>query len=75
MVLELRVGGCRVSQGGRTPSRWRPKGQLSCRGLPARFAVREETFSRETTERIRRMVHGEARPVRSISMEVFSYAS
>ncbi len=34
----------------------------------------EETFSRETTERIRRMVHGEAKPIKSISMDVFAYA-
>ena len=27
----------------------------------------EETFSHETTERIRQMVHGEAKPVKSIS--------
>jgi HTH-type transcriptional regulator / antitoxin MqsA len=34
----------------------------------------EATFSRETTERIRRMVHGEAQPVRAVAMEVFAYA-
>ena len=34
----------------------------------------EETFSRETTERIRQMVHGEAKPVKSISKEVFTFA-
>jgi HTH-type transcriptional regulator/antitoxin MqsA len=33
----------------------------------------EETFSRETTEEIRRMVHGEAKPVRSICMDVFTF--
>ncbi len=45
--------------------------------IPARVCQRcgEETFSRETTERIRRMVHGEPKPVRSISMDVFHYAS
>ncbi len=43
--------------------------------IPAMVCVRcgEETFSRETTERIRRMVHGEAKPVKSVSMEVFTY--
>lgn len=43
--------------------------------IPAMVCVRcgEETFSRETTERIRRMVHGEAKPVKSISMEVFTF--
>ena len=33
----------------------------------------EETFSSETTEEIRRMVHGEATPVRSICMDVFTF--
>jgi len=33
----------------------------------------EETFSRETTERIRRMVQGEAKLVKSVSMEVFNF--
>ena len=45
-------------------------------GIPARVCARcgEATFSRETTERIRRMVHGEARPVRAVPIEVFAYA-
>ncbi|MBI5309002.1 MAG: YgiT-type zinc finger protein [Planctomycetes bacterium] len=44
--------------------------------IPAVVCVRcgEETFSRETTERIRQMVHGEAKPARSISMDVFTFA-
>ncbi len=43
--------------------------------IPAIVCCRcsEETFSRETTERIRRMVHGEAKPIKSISMDVFAY--
>ena len=32
----------------------------------------QATFSRETTEKIRRMVHGEAEPVRSIQVDVFA---
>lgn len=35
----------------------------------------EETFSRETTERIRMMLHGDAKPIKSISVDVFSYES
>lgn len=44
--------------------------------IPAVVCVRcgEETFSRKTTERIRRMVHGEAKPVKLISMEIFTFA-
>jgi YgiT-type zinc finger domain-containing protein len=44
--------------------------------IPAYVCARcgEATFSRETTERIRRLVHGEARPVRSVALEVFAYA-
>ena len=34
----------------------------------------ETTFSRETTKKIRRMVHGEARPVKSIQVDVFAFA-
>jgi len=45
-------------------------------GIPASICRRcgEVTCSRETTERIRRMVHGEAQPVRAVVMEVFTYA-
>lgn len=44
--------------------------------IPAQVCTRcgETAFSRQTTERIRRMVHGDATPVKSVSMEVFSYA-
>lgn len=31
-------------------------------------------FARETTEKVRRMVHGEAKPIKSISLDVFAYA-
>ncbi|MBF0539900.1 MAG: YgiT-type zinc finger protein [Nitrospirae bacterium] len=33
----------------------------------------DETFSRETTEKIRRMVLGEAAPLKSITINVFAY--
>ncbi len=33
----------------------------------------EEVFSRETTERIRVMLHEGNQPVRSVSLDVFSY--
>jgi HTH-type transcriptional regulator / antitoxin MqsA len=33
----------------------------------------EESFSRETTERIRLMLHGETQPLKSISVDVFTY--
>ena len=32
----------------------------------------EAVFSRETTEKIRRMVHGEGRPVKTVPMDVFA---
>lgn len=43
--------------------------------IPASVCARcgETTLSRETTERIRRMVHGDARPVRAEVVEVFAY--
>ena len=44
--------------------------------VPATVCTRcgEATFSRETTERIRRMLHGEAKPVRAEVLEVYTYA-
>jgi HTH-type transcriptional regulator / antitoxin MqsA len=34
----------------------------------------EEVFSRETTEKIRVMLHNENKPIRSVSLDVFSYS-
>ncbi|MCI0698216.1 YgiT-type zinc finger protein [candidate division KSB1 bacterium] len=44
--------------------------------IPALVCERcgEKTFSRETTERIRRMIHGDSKPVKSVSIDVFAYA-
>jgi HTH-type transcriptional regulator / antitoxin MqsA len=44
-------------------------------GIPATVCARcgEATFSREATERIRRMLHGEAKPVRAETLDVFTY--
>jgi HTH-type transcriptional regulator/antitoxin MqsA len=33
----------------------------------------EMIFSRKTTEKIRQMIHGKAKPMKSVSMDVFSY--
>jgi hypothetical protein len=33
----------------------------------------EPVFSRDTTERVRRMVHCEAKPITSVQMDVFAY--
>ena len=43
--------------------------------IPAQVCDRcgEEVFSRETTERIRAMLHGTNEPVRSVSLDVFSF--
>jgi len=45
--------------------------------IPATRCARcgDETFSRATTERIRRMVHGEAAPMKSVPLNVFAYSS
>ena len=45
-------------------------------GVPARVCDRcgDATFARETTESIRRMVHGAKRPPRRVNMDVFAYA-
>ena len=44
--------------------------------IPARVCEHcgEAAFSRETTERIRQMVHGAARPVKTVPMDVFAMA-
>jgi YgiT-type zinc finger domain-containing protein len=44
--------------------------------IPASVCARcgEATFTLETTERIRRMVRGEGRPVRAEMVDVFEYA-
>ncbi len=43
--------------------------------IPVQVCVQcgEMTFSRATTERVRRMVHGEAQPVGTIELDVFAY--
>jgi HTH-type transcriptional regulator/antitoxin MqsA len=44
--------------------------------IPAQVCERcgEATFSRTTTEKVRRLVHGEGRPVRTVPMDVFAMA-
>ena len=44
--------------------------------IPAQVCLRcgEAVFSRETTERIRRLVHGAGRPVRTVPLDVFELA-
>ena len=43
--------------------------------IPATVCVRcgEETFSRETTEKVRLLVHGQAKPTKSLALEVFEF--
>jgi len=45
-------------------------------GIPARVGDRfgDATFDRETTESIRRMVHGKKRPTRREEVDVFAFA-
>ena len=44
--------------------------------IPAQVCKRcsEASFSRETTERIRLLVHGAGRPVKTVPLEVFELA-
>ena len=44
--------------------------------IPAQVCDRcgEATFSRETTEKIRRLVHGAGQPVRTVPLEGFAFA-
>ena len=45
-------------------------------GVPSTVCSRcgERSFSRETTERVRLMVHGEAPAPRSVPMQVYNFA-
>lgn len=45
-------------------------------GIPATVCARcgEETFSREAMEKVRQLVHGPSRPVKSLPLEVFDFA-
>lgn len=44
--------------------------------IPAQVCVRcgEEIFTRETTEKVHLLVHGKAKPIKSVQMDVFAYA-
>ena len=44
--------------------------------IPARVCIRcrDETFSCETTEKVRLLVHGQAKPAKSIALEIFEFA-
>ena len=46
-------------------------------GVPCTVCARcrEQSFSRETAERVRLMLRGEAEPTRSVSMQVYEFAS
>ena len=46
-------------------------------GIPATVCATcgEQTFSRETVEKVRLMVRVEAKPSESVSMDVFNFAS
>jgi YgiT-type zinc finger domain-containing protein len=43
--------------------------------IPARVCNRcgEPVYSRETTEKIRHMLHSQAKPIRTVRMPVFAY--
>ena len=45
-------------------------------GVPATVCQRcgERSFSRQTTEKVRKLVHGEARAAKSVPMQVYEYA-
>jgi len=44
--------------------------------IPATVCARcgEESFSRETTEKVRLLVHGDAKPTKSLALQVFDFA-
>ena len=44
--------------------------------IPAQVCERcgEEIFSKETTEKVRLLVRGKVKPIKSVQMDVFAYA-
>ncbi len=44
--------------------------------IPAQTCSRcgEQVFSKETTEKVRLLAHGKAKPIKSVQMDVFAYA-
>ena len=44
--------------------------------IPAQVCARcgEHIFSRQTTENVRLLVHGKAKPIKSVKMDVFAYS-
>ena len=44
--------------------------------IPAQVCARcgEEVFNKETTERVRLIVHSRKKPIKSVKMDVFAYA-
>ena len=46
-------------------------------GIPAAVCARcgEQAFSRETVEKVRSIVHGEAKATKPVSMQVFDFVS
>ena len=44
--------------------------------IPAQVCTRcgEEIFGRETTEKVRLLVHSKKKPIKSVQMDVFAYA-
>ncbi|MCJ7435099.1 MAG: YgiT-type zinc finger protein [Anaerolineales bacterium] len=44
--------------------------------IPAQVCARcgEEIFSRETTEKVRLIIYGKKKPIKSVQMDVFAYA-
>ena len=46
-------------------------------GVPSTVCQRcgERSFSRETTEKVRQLVHGEAKAAKSVPMQVYEFAN
>lgn len=51
--------------------------QVLVEGIPAQVCDRcgEATFARETTERIRQLVHSAKPPVKTVPLDVFAFAA
>ena len=74
---------CGVCHGneGRMGSLWKRSFRVDGRyvlvgGVPSTVCQRcgERSFSRETTEKVRQLVHGEAKAAKSVPMQVYDFA-
>lgn len=75
-MFHCQVCGCAQAREERLDEIFQINGKpISVKGIPTQVCSQcgELVFSRETIEKIRRMIHEEAEPSRSIEVQVFAF--